>query len=296
MSRAYLCVSIDTVSDQARGWKARHPTSFEGITNGVRERLHPLFERFGAKPTYLLAPEVLADATCVATFRALAPSCELGTYLPHFQGDHAPEGERRELTSLTDRFIRAFDHQPQSFRGSRSGIGPASIGILESLGYAVDSSVTPHVDAFHDAPCQPYRPDPIAPGQPGDATLLEVPITIRPRLLRAIPGIGRRVDARWLCPTRGTAASLVRVAEDAMAAARRTAPAEPVILNAMFRNVEVVPWASPYGGDEEDARGILDRVRALLAFARREAIAVVGLGDVPSILASAAAQGRSRGA
>ena len=52
----------------------------------------------------------------------------------------------------------------------------------------------------------------------------------------------------------------------------------------MFHNVEVVPGLSPYAFDEEAARGILDRVRALLTFARRQAIAVVGLGDVPEIL------------
>jgi hypothetical protein len=103
-----------------------------------------------------------------------------------------------------------------------------------------------------------------------------------------------------LRPTRGTAAALVRVAEDEMATARRSAPTQPVILNALLRNVEVVPSASPYGSDEAAAHGILDRLRALLAYARREAIAVIGLADVPSILARSAAadQGpwRSRGA
>ncbi len=304
MSRAYLCVSIDTVSDQANRWKPRHTRSFEGITDGVVERIHPLFERFGAKPTYLLAPEVVGDPACVATFRALAPTCELGTHLPHFASDRAaavPEVERAELTSLTDAFIRAFEHQPQCFRTSRR-IGPMSIGILESLGYAVDASVTPHVGDFHDAPSQPYRPDTLAPGQRGDATLLEVPITIRPHFLGAIPGIGRRLDARarWLRPTRGTAAALLRVAEDEMAIARRRAPTQPVILHAMLRNVEVVPSASPDGGDEASAHGILDRLRALLAYARREAIAVIGLSEVPPILAPSTATDRgplrSRGA
>ena len=53
----------------------------------------------------------------------------------------------------------------------------------------------------------------------------------------------------------------------------------------MFHNVEVVPSASPYAADEDEARGVLDRLRALLTFAHREAIAVVGLSDVPGILA-----------
>jgi hypothetical protein len=308
MSRAYLCVSIDTESDKGKGWRSRHPMSFDGITDGVVKRLHPLFVRFGAKPTYLLSPEVLRDDACVATFRSLATSSELGTHLhgeyaepdafePEvtraFQRDYTPDVERQKLTYLTDLFIRAFGHQPQSFRAGRFGIGPASIGILESLGYAVESSVTPHMDwassgapglSFRDAPSQPYRPDPEEPGRPGSASLLEVPVTIRKSSLSALPFVGRRIEPRWLRPTHGTEASLVRVAEDEITEARRLAPDRPVILNAMFHNVEVVPGTSPYASDEEEARGILDRLRALLSFARRAGISVVGLGDVPEIL------------
>jgi hypothetical protein len=308
MSRAYLCVSIDTESDKGRGWRSKRPLSFEGVRDGVVRRLQPLFERFGAKPTYLLSPEVLRDPECIATFRRLAPACELGTHLHgefaepgayepditnDFQRDYPPEVERQKLTYLTDLFIRAFDHQPQSFRAGRFGIGSASVGILESLGYTVESSVTPHMDwsssgapglAFLDAPSQPYRPDREDPGRVGDARLLEVPVTIRRRFLNALPGIGKRVDPRWLRPTRGTGEQLVRVAEDEIAEARRLAPDRPVILNAMFHNVEIVPDLSPYASNEEEARGILDRLRALLSFAHRRDIAVVGLGDVPEIL------------
>jgi hypothetical protein len=308
MSRAYLCVSIDTESDKGKGWRSRRPMSFDGVRDGVVRRLQPLFERFRAKPTYLLSPEVIRDEACAETFRKLAPSCELGTHLhgeyaepgafepevtKDFQRDYPPEVERQKLTYLTDLFIRAFDHQPQSFRAGRFGVGPASIGILESLGYAVESSVTPHMDwsssgapglSFHHAPTQPYNPDPEDPGRVGSASILEVPVTIRRRFVNGIPGIGTRVDPRWLRPTRGTEQAIVRVAEDEIAEARRAAPQRPVILNAMFHNVEIVPDTSPYAANEEDARSILDRLRALLEFAHREAISVVGLGDVPEIL------------
>ena len=76
----------------------------------------------------------------------------------------------------------------------------------------------------------------------------------------------------------------MRVAEDEIADARRAAPGRPVILNAMFHNVEIIPDGSPYAADEDSARGILDRLGALLAFAERESISVVGLGDVPEIV------------
>jgi len=311
MSRAYLCVSIDTESDKGKGWLSKRPMQFEGVRDGVVRRLQPLFARFGAKPTYLLSPEVLRDEASVAAFRAIEPSCELGTHLhgeyaepgafepemtKDFQRDYPPDVERKKLTYLTDLFIRAFGHQPQSFRAGRFGIGPATIGILESLGYTVESSVTPHMDwssagapglAFRDAPTQPYRPDPEDAGRPGSARLLEVPVTIRKRLWNALPGIGPRIEPRWLRPTRGTGEALVRVAEDEIAEARRAAPGRPVILNAMFHNVEVVPGMSPYAATEDEANGILDRLRSLLAFAQREGIAVIGLADVPDLLGAA---------
>jgi hypothetical protein len=307
-SRAYLCVSIDTECDKGAAWRCRRPMAFSGVHDGVRERLQPLFESFGAKPTYLLSPVVLRDEACVELFRSLERDAELGTHLhgeyaepdafepdvtTAFQRDYTPEVERQKLTYLTDLFIRAFGHQPQSFRAGRFGIGAASIGILESLGYAVESSVTPHMDwssagapglAFPGAPTQPYRPDPSDPGRRGDASILEVPVTIRRRLVNALPLVGSRIDPLWLRPTRGTAERLVRVAEDEVADARRRAPGRPVVLNAMFHNVEIVPEASPYAATEGEARGILDRLRALLDFARRESIAVVGLGDVPEIV------------
>ena len=279
MTRAYLCVSVATVSDRDRGGGRRCPPSFEGITDGVLRRIHPFFERFGAKPTYLLSPDVLRDPYCLETFGRLAACSELGTHL-----DQPAANERDALTEVTDLFIRAFGHQPQSFRGVAGGREPAPIAILESLGYAVDSSVTPCLGRSVQAPTQPYRPDPEEAGRPGDSAVLEVPVTIRRRPLSALPGLGGRLEPRWLRPTRGATNALLRVAEDELAAARRAAPTSPVILNAVLENVDVVPAASPHGANEEEARGVLDGLRALLAFARRLDMPVVGLSDVPEIL------------
>lgn len=308
MSRAYLCVSIDTECDKGRGWRTRRPMAFDGVHVGIRERLQPLFALYGAKPTYLVSPEVLRDERSAAELLALASSCELGAHLhgeyaepgawdpdvtKDFQRDYDAELEKKKLTYLTDLFIRAFSYQPVSFRAGRFGIGRQTIGFLEELGYAVESSVTPHVDwsaagspglSFANAPTQPYRPDRADPSRPGTSTLLEIPITIRRRLLNAVPGLGKRVEPRWLRPTWMTGEALTRLAEDEIADARRAAPGRPVFLNAMLHNTEVIPNTSPYAKNEADARTILDRLRDLLAFAQRESIAVVGLGDVPEIL------------
>lgn len=308
MSRAYLCVSIDTECDKGPAWRTRRPMSFDGVHVGIVERLQPLFASYGAKPTYLVSPEVLRDERCAEALKSLGSSCELGAHLHgeyaepgawdpevtrDFQRDYDPDVERSKLTYLTDQFIRAFEHHPVSFRAGRFGIGPRTIGILESLGYAVESSVTPNVDwssagspglSFEGAPTQPYFPARDDPTRPGDSTILEIPITIRRRLLNSLPGIGKRVEPRWLRPTWTSGEALIRLAEDEIAEARRAQPGRAVVLNAMLHNTEVIPDASPYADTEVDARVILERLRTLLAFAQRESIAVIGLGDVPEVL------------
>jgi hypothetical protein len=268
----------------------------------------PLVARFGGKPTYLLSPEIFRHAPSIEVLRRLGGSAELGTHLhgeyaepwafepdvTHvFQRDYPEEIERQKLTFMTEQFVAAFGYRPRSFRAGRFGLGPSSLAILESLGYAVDSSVTPFMNwasagapglSFDGAPTQPYRPALSFPARRGGADILEVPITIRPRRRNSLPGIGRLIEPRWLRPTHATASSLIRLARDEIAAARRERPGRPVILNAMFHNVEVVPAASPYAPTETAARRILDRVGALLSFASSEGIRVVGLGDVPELL------------
>ncbi|MFO0736237.1 MAG: hypothetical protein U0270_10165 [Labilithrix sp.] len=308
MSRAYLCVSIDTECDKGPSWRSRRPMTFEGVHVGIVDRLQPLFASYGAKPTYLVSPEVIRDARSAEELKAIGSACELGAHLHgeyaepgawepevtrDFQRDYEGDVEKRKLTYLTDQFIRTFQHQPVSFRAGRFGIGRRTIGILEELGYGVESSVTPNIDwsdqgspglSFSGAPTQPYRPDRHDPGKPGDSTLLEVPVTIRRRLLNSLPGIGKKLEPRWLRPTWTSGDALVRLAEDEIGEARRNSPGRPVVINAMLHNTEVIPDASPYADTESDAKAILDRLRVLLAFAQRESISVIGLGDVPEIL------------
>jgi hypothetical protein len=304
--RAFLCVSVDCECDKGPGWRTRVPLGFRGVRSGVGERLQPLFASLGAKPTYLLSPEVLGDASSVELLASLA-GCELGTHLHGelaepgafvpvvtraVQRDYPPALERAKLEALTTSFRAAFRRPPSSFRAGRFGIGASTVPILEGLGYAVESSVTPGVDwsdvspglTFAGAPAQPYHPDPADPARRGSSALLEVPVTIVRRRLSRVPLLGRLAGPRWLRPTRTGGAALVRTARDAIAEALRESPRAPVVLNAMFHNVEVVAGASPYARTEASALGILERLHTLLAWARSEGIARVGLSDVPEAL------------
>lgn len=300
--RAYLCVTIDCECDKGPGWRTQKPLAFRGVADGIGQRLQPLFARHRAKPTYLLSPEVMRDEASVALLRGLDADlgahlhgelAEPGAFVPDvtvaMQRDYPRDVEAAKLASLTELFRAAFGRAPACFRAGRFGLGESSLELLASLGYRVDSSVTPFMDwsdkapglSYVGAPTQPYHPDPRAPAKRGASPLLEVPVTIRPGLANRVPIVGKRIDPRWLRPTRGTARALVDLAKDEIAA---SAGERTVILNCMFHNVEVVPGLSPYADDERDARAILDRLDALLAFANREGVAVIGLSDVPAVL------------
>jgi hypothetical protein len=307
MSRVFLTITIDCECDKGPAWRSQRPLRFTGVLDGMMRRLEPLFRVHRAKPTYLLSPEVMRDAESLEALRRLSRHATLGTHLhgefaepgayepevtTAFQRDYPPELERQKLAYATSLFVSAFGHAPRCFRAGRFGIGPHSLGILEALGYTVESSVTPHVDwsgagasglSFVGAPTQPYYPDPGAPARRGASRVLEVPVTIRPPF-GALRLFGRAL-ARWLRPTRGSVPALLRVARDEIHAARHTAPLRPVVLNAMLHNVEVIPGASPYAAREVQARAILSRLSALLSFAAHEGIQVVGLDDVPEVLA-----------
>jgi hypothetical protein len=305
----HLCISIDCECDKGPEWRTQKPLAFRGISQGIRDRLQPLFCRFRAKPTYLLSSEVMRDAQALEILANLDGDTELGTHLHGefaepgafepdvtsvFQCHYDRETEQQKLRYLTDIFRSSFGRPPHSFRAGRFGIGRHSLGLLRDLGYTVDSSVTPHMDwrragapevSFRRAPTQPYWPvlnDP-EHAAPHPGTLLEVPVTIRPSLIAGIPVIGRWVEPRWLRPTRGSVARLVEVAKEEIKQARSSRAGRPIILNCMFHNVEIVPGASPYAKNETEADAIMNRLAGLLAFAEREGIRSLGLGDVPEL-------------
>lgn len=310
MTRAYLAVTIDTECDKGPMWRCRRPLSFVAIHEGVGERLAPLFAHHRAKETYLLSPEVLRDDRSASLFRRLGTRADLGTHLhgelaepgafvpdvtSAFQRDYPRDVERAKLESLTRAFRDAFGWSPTSFRAGRFGVGPHTLPILEELGYAVESSVTPHVSwassgapglDFRGAPTQPYHPCRTDAARVGDSPLWEVPVTIRPHRAALVPLAGRVLPPRWLRPTRTRAESLVELMREERRACARLAPERPCVLVAMFHNVEVVAGLSPYAETEDAARAIVGRLGRLLEAARADGIDVVGLSDLPEILAS----------
>ena len=157
-------------------------------------RAQTIFERYGACPTYMLDYPVAADATIsnrLAELRAEG-RCAIGAHLhpwtnpPHdeelstftsFPGNLPVELERAKLRKLTDLIEVKLGERPTIYRAGRYGLGQATGGILEELGYKIDMSVIPMRDYsglggpdYSKLTAHPYWFGP-------QKTLLEIPLT-----------------------------------------------------------------------------------------------------------------------
>jgi hypothetical protein len=296
--RVSVVVSIDTECDKGPGWKTQQPLRFRSVTEGIPAVFTPFFRKHGLVPTYLVSPEILQDAPCVAVLRAVRDA-ELGTHLhgefiePESdptavvtrtpQTAYAPEVERQKLKNLTDLFESAIGRRPQSFRAGRFALGRRSLTFLEELGYRVDSSVTPFrtnefegglSSNYWGAPLAPYHPSADDPRREGSMRLLEVPVTIlAPALARWPAFLLRRLSDRAV---KGAAMRMVlggpiekmwvrplrgtgeQLAAWADAVIASWDPASNPVINVMFHSVEVIAAASPYTQTEVEVKGLLD--------------------------------------
>jgi len=317
----YLAITVDVECDADGGatWQYSNPLTFTGVTDAVAHKLQPLFNRYGAKPTYLIGNVVLEDPTSVETLATLTGDYELGTHLHgDFIGPHetsiSPAGaktvdnqcqyadaiELAKMQSITELFERRFQQRPVSFRAGRFSAGARTIRILEELGYEVDTSVTPHlkwIDSgrnldFRSAPEQPYYPAPTNILQPGTARVLEVPVTITPRLYAGIfafidrlvklPGAGNsRFYSthvyRWLRPTYFDGPAMIDIMKSYRANYQSTGR---VIYTMMFHNIEAQPDVNPCNKTPVQCHLFLNRIETVLKYCVDNEIKMVSLSDI----------------
>jgi hypothetical protein len=290
-------VTIDTECDHDPHWVRSKPLRFDSINIGLPQRLQPVFQSAGAVPTYLLTVEVMENPDCVQTLRSLGGAYELGTHLhsafiepekkhfdyagvdsPDFQCHCSPETEFRKLENLTNLFVDCFGRRPESFRAGRYGAGANTIDVLARLGYVLDTSVTPYIRWKHpegdvdyrNAPEQPYYPEPGALARPaaGDGgTVLEIPVTMRPRLIRG---------PRWLRPWFTSVEDMKKIVRYQL---HRHQDRSSIVLNMMFHSMEVIPKASPYPQTESDVQRFLADLAAVLDWCRAEGVTFCGAAD-----------------
>lgn len=306
--RVLLTVTIDTECDKGPDWKTQFPLRFRSVTEGIPERLTPLFRRHSVAPTYLLSPEILRDDESVAVLGSLSDA-ELGTHLhgefiepeADFQSPvtstpqiaYSPQVEREKLRNLTDLFASKFGRRPTSFRAGRFAVRGRTLRVLDELGYRVDSSVTPfRTNAFAGglesnhwgAPLAPYHPSHRDPRKRGALRLLEVPVTIlAPGLARWPAFLLRRLsDARLkrrpLRAITGGAVEKLWVRPLRGTADELVRWADLVVdgwngdsdpvVNVMFHSVEAIAGASPYAGTEAEVSGLVESLDRLFAHLR----------------------------
>ncbi len=300
-----VTVSIDTECDHDPDWVRSSPLTFESITEGLPNRLQPVFAEVGAVPTYLLTVEVLEDPDSVAALRSLSGNHEYGTHLhaafiepekkffdyagvdsPDFQCASTAEVEYQKLANLTQLFEKQLGHAPTSFRAGRYGAAAQSIDSLQRLGYKVDTSVTPHlrwsepnatVD-FRKAPEQPYFPAEgtiIKPGPASSDALLEVPVSVKPRLFR---------DPRWFRPWFASVEQMKEVVRYQM---KQHSQQRILNINMMFHSMEVIEKASPYPQSQADVRRYLDDMQAALQWCADEGAQFAPLSDLHDLYLTA---------
>ena len=317
MMKKFLAISIDVEPDCSVDWTYSNPLAFRGVTEGIASRLHPLFIKYGMKPTYLVNNVVLDDKPSVNVLSNLKGSYELGSHLhPEFiepqkefqdyagkrglanSCHYSPDIEAAKIQSITTLFRNCFGYSPTSFRAGRFSAGVNTMRTLATLGYKVDTSVTPHVrweDSsrkeavdFRQGPEQPYLMDAnniLAADNQG--TLLQVPVSITTRkasLLRELKrtrfGLRGKIKAEtavWLRPAVSTTKELLALMDEFTA---KYANSPVIVFNMMFHNVEVMPGLSPYTRTESDCQAYMQQLEAVFQYTKRNQILGCGLTDL----------------
>lgn len=260
-------------------------------------RLQSLCNGFGVRPSYLVTHEMASRDESMHLLRAMAAQgrCEIGAHLhPWTSPPFRPEDLAahsyphtlptslldRQLTELTATIQKRLGVRPTTYRAGRNGFDARSIPILERLGYTVDTSVDPLFNerrkggmVFAGAPAQPYHPDYHDVTRPGNARLLEIPITSAtlPALPKAVEALYTRLPPlRWRAALKRLGLRPVWLRPsysslpDMLAFADRLAAGGARCFNIIFHSSELLAGGSPYTPDAASVQRFGEALRRLL--------------------------------
>lgn len=322
-------ITVDTEADSM--WDRPATYTFRN-TRGL-ERLQGFVEDRGFVPTYLVTYEVASDPESAALLARLGREgrAEIGAHLhpwstPPFERvcddedrvhpfphDYSATVFERKMATLGSRIEERLETVPRSYRAGRWGFVGGHAPILRSLGYDVDTSVTPGVSwsamagrpggvggaSFLGAPRVPYRLSASDAAREGSGGLWEVPVSIEwnrslPRpfedwvdravafrpLLRALRK-SRMLRAVWLRPyPRFSERDLDRLCDRL---SRRRRP----VWNLMFHSSEATAGTSPYSPGEGDLAAFYAKLDRVLQRARRAGVRPATLSSFVRALPSA---------
>ncbi len=283
-------VGVDTEADDQWTLQGRKRLSVENAR--ALPRLQALCDAHGVRPSYLVTHEMATREPSRSILRDLFATgrCEIGAHLHPWSSPPYREEDlvgrypsqlddsqlQTQLAELTAAIEDSIGVRPVSYRAGRHGFDGRSLGILEKLGYRVDTSVDPLFNetrkggpSFAGAPVVPYWPDPADVRARGTSSVLEIPVSsaTRPALpkalekgftsLPAIPWRGylKRLGLRavWLRPSYSTI-------EDAKTLASALVAGGVPTLNMLFHSSELVPQGSPYNRTEADVDRFFERL------------------------------------
>ncbi len=296
--------TVDVEPDDA--W-ANHQN--ESVRN-VREleRFQELLDRYGARATLLVTYRVVQSDEMVELLRKLAfrHGAEVGAHLhpwetppfmksnldaryPSFPHELPVSLFEEKLTTLTEA-IAARIGPPTSYRAGRWGFSAEHIPALERLGYEVDTSVTPWIDwrvtigiptddqgrggpDFRFAPRNAYRPAYTDVTRHGNASLVEVPVTVSftrptppwiqdwygrlPLLVRRLLRKAEILRPVWAMPAEQTEERLAAMMDSLW----RQSPSH---INVALHSSELMENGSPSSRTRQAVDGMFRRLEAIL--------------------------------
>jgi len=299
-SPAFL-ITIDTEGDNL--WARPRTITTENAR--FLPRFQALCDRHGLPPVWLTNYEMACCPAFVQFGRDVVRrgTGEIGMHLhawnspplvPLTRNDAAchpylieyPEGVCRDkIRLLTDLLEDRFETKIVSHRAGRWAFDATYARLLREHGYSVDCSVTPHRSwtshtgdprrcggtDYTGFPTRPYRMSTERIDQPGDSSLLEVPVTIvKTRFaalndgLRRAPSLVRRSVHRllpslaWLRPTgrnlRGMLAILHKARQE-----------QWPCVEFMLHSSELMPGGNPTFRTEADVQRLYDHLEILFA-------------------------------
>ncbi|MBM3243044.1 MAG: hypothetical protein FJZ16_06255 [Candidatus Omnitrophica bacterium] len=298
MSTTNIVITVDTEEEGLwTGMYRRYNNTVKNIE--FLPKLQLLFYRYGVTPTYLIDYPVATNPLAIEILKdiLLQQKCEIGAHLhpwcnPPFEGDVLwerfntylnQELQEKKLRTLIEVIQENFGIKPLSYRGGCWQISEVTLIVLERLGFLVDTSVVPlwkwdknTIISYSNAPRYPYFPSRTDICQPGESTVLEVPVTVTfnkvvPRFLELLiirtprifhlMGILQKFGLKriWLRPGTLTLEEMKSVADCVI---QNNGP----ILNITFHSSEIMPGASPYNETEKDVENFLNRLDMFLEY------------------------------
>ncbi|MDO8603539.1 MAG: hypothetical protein Q7O04_06820 [Candidatus Omnitrophota bacterium] len=296
----YLVITIDTEADHSTDWTKSSPLAFKSVTESIPNVLQPVFKKYGAIGTYLLTTEVLEDDESVRILKPIRDESELGTHLHpeyigpekkylKYAGTYSTEFsnnldisvEKEKLSNLTRLFEEKIGCSSKVYRGGKFGFGDNTASSLASLGYLVDTSVTPGVSwrniggpNFTKFSDQPY----FIKNKSGDKILLEVPVSII--FLNSVYKFFNRPV--WLRPSFNSPHDMKRLVHKFIS---KYSSSDVIVLNMMFHSMEFYPGASPYSRNQEDCNRLIGDLESIIGYCREIGVTFCKLSHIRGLYA-----------